>query len=559
MPPLNKERVPMCVKTCKPARPFGPFSLLVCGMLAVFGLMACSTTRSDIKDDQRAQSARAGQAQQTLRQPMARPAYLVDDVRPKFATRSVPIEPGMRLPPEYGKVVMRLPGRHSLASIAELISRLINLPVVVSPDALLDPAVFMSGAMSAALTNTSKAADRGAVASVGTMAAQAQGRAAAMGMTAVVQTESELRTTYELNYQGSLAGLLDQLADKAGLQWRYQDGRIVFSRMVTRVFTIKSLFGGVKTSSQLTLGTSATATSTTDSDLWSALEINLKNQLSTFGKLQVDSRGGTVTVTDAMPNVEAMARLIQVQNDTMMRQVILEVEVLQVDLRQEQHLGINWSAVGSFLDAANISTLVSPTSLTPYSGNTGGALTFSRGNFKLLIAALEEFGKVNTAYSAVLTTTNRQPVPLGVTSNEGYLKQVAAGTVSSTGASTGSTLTAGTITTGFSLVVTPMVLDSGRVLLESALSVTALRDLKSFSSGVGTLMNSIQLPAIDEFSTLQRLSVKLGDTLVMTGFEREILLRDDLDVVRGVIPGSQRSKSMRQSTVIIITPRLGAP
>jgi type IVB pilus formation R64 PilN family outer membrane protein len=380
-----------------------------------------------------------------------------------------------------------------------------------------------------------------------------------MGMTAVVQTESELRTTYELNYQGSLAGLLDQLADKAGLQWRYQDGRIVFSRMVTRVFTIKSLFGGVKTSSQLTLGTSATATSTTDSDLWSALEINLKSQLSTFGKLQVDSRGGTVTVTYAKPNEEANARLIQVQNDTMMRQVILEVEVLQVDLRQEQHLGINWSAVGSFLDAANISTLVSPTSLTPYSGNTGGALTFSRGNFKLLIAALEEFGKVNTAYSAVLTTTNRQPVPLGVTSNEGYLKQVAAGTVSSTGASTGSTLTAGTITTGFSLVVTPMVLDSGRVLLESALSVTALRDLKSFSSGVGPLMNSIQLPAIDEFSTLQRLSVKLGDTLVMTGFEREILLRDDLDVVRGVIPGSQRSKSMRQSTVIIITPRLGAP
>jgi hypothetical protein len=32
-----------------------------------------------------------------------------------------------------------------------------------------------------------------------------------------------------------------------------------------------------------------------------------------------------------------------------------------------------------------------------------------------------------------------------------------------------------------------------------------------------------------------------------------------MDVVRGVIPGSQRSKSMRQSTVIIITPRLGAP
>lgn len=556
MPPLNKEQVHTYFKTGRTTR---PFSLYACCMVAVFGLVACSATRTEIKEDQRAQSARAGQAQQTLRQPMARPAYLVDDLRPKFATRSVPIEPGMRLPPEYGKVVMRLPGRHSLASIAELISRLTNLPVVIGPDALLDPAVFMPGTMAAAMSNTTNAAAPGVAATVGSPTAQAQLRAAAMGMTAVVQTQSELRTTHELNYQGSLAGLLDQVADKAGLQWRYQDGRIVFSRMVTRVFTIKSLFGGVKTSSQLNLGSNGSATSSTDSDVWSALEANLKNQLSNFGKLQIDSRGGTVTVTDAIPNVEAMARLIQIQNDTMMRQVILEVEVLQVDLRQEQQLGINWTAVGNILDASNITTFTPPSNLSSYSGNTGGILTFSRSNFKLLIAALEEFGKVNTAYSAVLTTTNRQPVPLGVISNEGYLKQVTAGTVSNTGASTGSALSAGTITTGFSLVVTPMVLDSGRVLLESALSVTALRDLKSFSSGVGALMNSIQLPAIDEFSTLQRLSVKLGDTLVMTGFEREILLRDDINVVRGVIPGSQRSKSMRQSTVIIITPRLGAP
>jgi hypothetical protein len=96
-------------------------------------------------------------------------------------------------------------------------------------------------------------------------------------------------------------------------------------------------------------------------------------------------------------------------------------------------------------------------------------------------------------------------------------------------------------------------------LLESALSVSALRELKDFSSGEGNLKNSIQLPAIDDFSTLQRLSVKAGETLVMTGFEREILLRDERDVVRGVLPASQRVKSSRQSTVILITPRLSAP
>ena len=156
-------------------------------------------------------------------------------------------------------------------------------------------------------------------------------------------------------------------------------------------------------------------------------------------------------------------------------------------------------------------------------------------------------------------TEELEPVPLGVTSNEGYLKSVTAGTVGTNGVSTGATLTADTIVTGFSMLVTPTVMDSGRILLESALSVSALRELKDFSSGEGNLKNSIQLPAVDDFSTLQRLSVKAGETLVMTGFEREILLRDERDVIRGVLPASQRVKSSRQSTVILITPRLSAP
>jgi hypothetical protein len=91
------------------------------------------------------------------------------------------------------------------------------------------------------------------------------------------------------------------------------------------------------------------------------------------------------------------------------------------------------------------------------------------------------------------------------------------------------------------------------------LSVSALRELKEFASGEGVLRNSIQLPAVDDFTTLQRLSVRAGETLVMTGFEREILLRDERDVIRGVVPASQRAKAARQSTVILITPRLSPP
>lgn len=513
-------------------------------------MVGCSATRKEIVQDQGVQTTRAVQAQQLLRQPTPRPEYLVHEVRPKFATRSVPVEPGLRLPPEFGNVVMRMPGRHSLSSIAELISRLIELPVVVTPDALLDPSEFMPVGIATAVASSSKAAATG-----GSASAQTQVRAGALGLTAVPQTDAELRTTYELNYRGSLAGLLDQLASKAGLQWRYQEGRIVLSRMVTRVLTVKALSGGVKTSNTMDIGAGMSGASTADSDFWAQLESNARNQISVMGKLQFDQRSGTVTVTDALANVEAVERLVQTQNNLMMRQVVLEVEVLQVNLQQEQMAGIDWTSVGTMLGATSLN-VNSPSSLTSYSGKDSGTLTFSKAGGKMIISALEAYGKVNTAYSAVVTTTNRQPVPVGVINNQGYLKQVTAGTVSSSGATTGATLTAGTVTTGLSLVVTPTVLDSGQVLLESALSISALREMATISSGVGALANVIQAPNVDQFTSLQRVTVRAGDTLVMTGIEREILMRDDTDVVRGVIPGSQRSQSVRQSTVILITPRL---
>lgn len=511
----------------------------------------CATIK-DVSEEQRSQSVRAGQAQQIIRQSTAAPTYLRQDITPRFASRSVPLDTSLNLPTHLGKLTLRLPGRHGLGQIAELLSRVTELPVFVTPDALMDPALFQPGnaaafAVAPVLTSSAQSA-----------AVQTQNQAAALRATTVLFNNAELRTTFELNYSGSLRGFLDDLSTRAGLQWRYTDGRIVLSRVVTRVMPVKAVSGGITASASMSAGGGLSASSAASGNFWATLGTNLKAQVSALGKLQVDEGLGSVTVTDALPNVEAIERFINAQNELMMRQLTLEVEVLQVDLRQEQSTGINWSSVSSQLNGTL--SMKSPNSLGSYSGTAAASFSFVKGNDGALFSLLEEFGKVNTAYSAVLTTTHRQPVPLGVTSKEGYLKSVTAGTVSATtGASTGATLNADTITTGFSMLVTPTVLDSGMILLESVLSVSALRELKEFASGEGILRNSIQLPAVDDFTTLQRLSVRAGETLVMTGFEREILLRDERDVVRGVVPASQRAKAARQSTVILITPRLSAP
>jgi hypothetical protein len=518
-------------------------------------------------------------AQALARKKQVASPYLVEESLPRFTTRSVPYERIDKLPAHLGKVTMRVPGRHSLSSVGEMVQRLIDIPVILTPDALLDAALFapgqaVGGAMLGAtpggpmqgmpMGGVNAGMNAGAGANAASKAMQDNNdikqRAADAGASQAAFSDKELSSTFELNYSGTASGLLDYIAVRAGVQWQYQQGRITFSRVVTRSMSVKALAGGLKTSGAVSMGGGMTATAAAESDVWPMLETTLKNLVSPRGRIQVDPKNGTVTVTDALQNVNAVAKFLDKQNDTMLRQIVLDVEVLQVDLKQEHASGIDWSVVSRGLGGAL--SLNAPGSVGVFSGSTGGSVgaAISRndgGSVKALVNALEQYGRVTSTYSTVVATTNRQPVPLGVQSSESYLAQVTAGANNAvTGIATGATLTPGTVSTGFSMVLMPVIMDSNRVLIESTLQVSALRELKDFSSGSGATLNRIQLPSVDSYSTMQRINVASGDTMVMSGFERETNLRDENDMVRGVVPGSRRGKTSKQSTVILITPRL---
>lgn len=522
-------------------------------------LVGCAQNLHErISSEQMDIQVRGEVAQAQMRKPQVASPYLVEESLPRFTTRSVPYERTDKLPAHLGKVTMRVPGRHSLSSVGEMLQRLIEIPVVLTPDALLDPALFVPGQA------PSGAAPSGAGPNAGSKAMQDNNdikqRAVDAGASQVAFSDKELSSTIELNYSGSAIGLLDYIAVRAGLQWQYQQGRITFSRVVTRSMAVKALGGGLKTSGSVSMGGGMSATASAESDVWPMFEAALKNLVSARGRIQVDPKSGTVTVTDALQNVNAVAKFIDRQNDTMLRQIVLDVEVLQVDLKQEHASGIDWSVVSRGLGGAL--SMTGPVGVNSFSGSAGGSIgaAISRsdgGTVKALVSALEQYGRVSSTYSTVVATTNRQPVPLGVQSSESYLAQVTAGVSNAvTGVATGATLTPGTVSTGFSMVLMPVIMDSNRILIESTLQVSALRELKDFSSGSGASVNRIQLPSVDSYSTMQRINVASGDTMVMSGFEREITLRDENDMVRGVVPGSRRGKTSKQSTVILITPRL---
>jgi type IVB pilus formation R64 PilN family outer membrane protein len=532
-------------------------------------LSGCASSRYEtaIAKGHKDISQRAAAADALLRNNPGPSPSVVTSKTPRFTTNSVPIDRSEMLPSRIASITLRVPGKHNIKTIAELIERAIEIPVNVASDATLPNALFIpvgmaqvaptagpAEAKTSPTANTAASADKSIVERV-----QRAG-----GSKLSSNTDPATQNDIELNYSGSLAGLLNQVALRSDLRWSYESGRILFYRVVSRSIAVKTLPGGLKLSSTLNLnstgGGTSTSTSTADINFWTGIEKNLANMVSVSGKLVIDPNTGTVTVRDAFRNVEAIEQYIQSLNQNLMRQVSMTVEVVQVNLSNEFQSGIDWNYVSESMRLGQLS-LRGPTSLTSAesAANIGLVLRNSAGTTNsLLFQALEKFGRVSSSYSTVVTTVNRQPVPVGSQTTQSYLKSVTPTILTSTAGATSygaPSLTPGEITTGFTLNLLPILLDSNHVLVECGLSLSSLKELKTFNTGSGASLQSIQQPSVANFGVLQRLVAKSGETIVLSGFDSELVNSNQNDPLVK-LPGSRTGAKDRTTTVVLITPRL---
>jgi len=530
------------------------------------GFSGCSQFEKRVSDDVGYNQQRSAQAQNKLRTPTPLPLVVIDKT-PRFASQTIAVQEDQVLPTSTGSITLRYPGRHSLLQAADLITRTVKIPVVITPDALIETARFspltnITGNTAAKKTQDEKSPSalrqKQNEANEDFVAIQGGGR---QGL-----SDDEYQTTVELNYSGNLEGLLDQIAAKTGLFWRFAGGAITFSRIDTQTFMIKAHPGSTKFASDVTgtntenSGGSMTVTAGSESDFWGGLNESVKNLISRSGRYVLDAKNGTVTVIDAVVNVRAVGRLIERYNELSLRQIVLNVEVLQIQLDESKQIGIDWASVSKQIQNASGSklTLTGPPALS--NATTGSlGLTLSGGTGQLdtgrfLINALETFGKVSTAYSVSVSTTNRQPVPVGALNNLSYVKQTSAALTSATsGITSAGSLVPGVVQTGFAMTLIPTILDSNRIMLQTSMTISSLKSLKTFTSGGST----VQTPEVDSFNTMQRMSAATGDTIILMGYEREGGSWATNDLTQGApLPGFRSGNRSKVSTVVLVTPLL---
>lgn len=463
--------------------------------------------------------------------------------RPLLAGKPVPLAPGVHLPPALragvNTTMMFRRGSIDLITFAEGLTDATGIPVRVKPDAMLPLHNFLPR--------------------VG--GAQKQD----------IGTTLDTETTFEVKAEEvPLNKLLDRVAARMSINWKYDNGAIELYRLESRVFEYKAL--PIKVTSASGLGrnagtnnafdnTSNTKYSSTESDPIASVRAAIEARMTRAGLGPVISaETGTVVVTDTPQALAQISELIDRENKLLTRRVDLVFEVIDVRLSDNGEVGVDLNAIitrvtKAVSNKALTYTAGSPLSLTGL--NAGSFGVTSAGGSSVIAQALSEVGTIVNTTRVPIQTINRKPASYAIRSTFNYIDQVTGAGSAGVGAtSTGATVTQKDETVGTVLTVVPDVRDNGLVSMSVSYDNTVKSKLEPITVGAGDSEVTVQQKVIDGTGMIQQVITRTGVPTVIGGIERDVLegssrrLDKDAPMLFG---GSDLSKTSRIITVLSVT------
>jgi len=378
-----------------------------------------------------------------------------------------------------------------------------------------------------------------------------------------VQAGDATNNTVAFNYEGPMAGLLNSIANRYDAAWKYDDGVITLSHVVTRVYELAMIPGDVETEMEMTTQsddqtggvsqessyTQAQGGMTTNISLkrdpWERVEDAMEDLVPDSSTYSVNRTTMAIIVT-APPSVqERVSEYVDGFNNVLTRQVALNIQVYRFDVTDSRTHGFNLDAVyESLQDSYRIN--VSGPSLGGVEGGGFSANLLESADSRFagssaLIRALNQWGETSLVTSGTGMILNGQVFPINAVNRQGYLAKASSTQVVNAGVS--GELEPGIVTTGFSMQVVPYLRGNNTLLLQYSFSLSSLLSIDSKTSGDAT----IEVPNVDDRSFIQRSLMPLGSTLVLAGFQRDT---DSLDNASGV-SGYNRSHDQRKQMIFV--------
>jgi type IVB pilus formation R64 PilN family outer membrane protein len=266
-------------------------------------------------------------------------------------------------------------------------------------------------------------------------------------------------------------------------------------------------------------------TNTSDVNVWKGLQKIAQTVAGSGAQVEADAAAGTITVTGTPPQVRHVREWIHGLSRQLERQVAITVHVYNVTVNNEQNYGLNLTEAFQSLGKQYGVSLQGVAPPTPTGGtqplsfganilsSATGALGQWRGS-SVAVQALATLGRVSQVFSRSAITLNGQPAPIQVAQQTGYLAESSTTQTANVGSTNG--LIPGTVTTGFTAMFLPRVID-GHILLGMNMTISNLVGIQTISSGD----SSIQVPTVDSSTFQQSVKLKPGQTLLLTGYSQK--------------------------------------
>lgn len=347
--------------------------------------------------------------------------------------------------------------------------------------------------------------------------------------------------------RGSLSSVLDKVASAFDVEWTYKDGRVVFRDYVTRQYQLSAM----PVTSSMAFGAVGTSSSS-ELNMWDELEGGLQNVAGPNAQVAIGQGTGILTVTALLSDQERIRDYVSTMNQTLGQQIAFDVNVLTVTAQDSEGYGVDLQNL-SFANNDGSVEWIGGRDVGGSVGTVNVGIVSGDFNLDAAITALSTRDNVSVETRAGATTTNFQMIPVEVVEETAYVSEVEV-TIDENGNPVQS-LSTDTITTGFQMQLLPRVLNSKEILLRYSLDLSDLLSIETFESGDSV----VQLPEVTRSKFEQQVILKNGQTLVLSGFERQRTETNREGVgsptflgLGGVAEGEIR----RASNIVFITPRI---
>ncbi len=425
-----------------------------------------------------------------------------------------------------------------------------------------------------------------------------------------VAVDNDVKATLSADFRNlSLDKALEVMLEANGMSWEWHEGLLRVTRQRTKTFTIDYLRlvrSGAATSSTSTSSSGGTSSDTTrvgvsrtdNINFWDELEKQLDEILTKgrddysadeqqpqetttktdrvtnttttatqavrekVGRLVINRLAGTVMATTSATRMRAIENYLDSLRQAVLRQVYIDVKIIEVDLTGDAALGVDWSKID--MGALVLGT---STAFTTTAAGTGVASSI-RANYNkdfpkthlvnsvsAVVTALQKQGNVRVVSQPRIRTLNNQPAIVKAGTERTFFTTQTTVTTTNGAAITNTTNTPTTVTEGVVLSVTPQISSDNRIALDVSPVVTRISGVDTSPDG-----NS-NAPRMDVKQTSTMVRVGDGETVVIGGMIQE----SDEDTNRsvpglgstpviGALFGTTYRAKGRRELVIILTP-----